>query len=229
MLIILAVLPPLYLIYRIYQMDSIEKEPRDLMLGLFIFGALSTIPAGLLEHFGESWIISGLMNGMPKTAKLFVMFFFIVAWAEEGCKHFFLKRKTWNHPAFDYCFDAVVYAVVVSLGFAALENIFYVYEYGIQGALMRAVTAIPGHCIFGIFMGYYYGQAKMAQRRGQVGLEKRMQFNSLFIPIILHGFYDFAASMGNDLWVIGFFVYVIILDVIAIKSIKKYAAQDMRI
>ena len=222
----MAVIPPLYLIYRVYKLDSIEREPTDLIIKLLIFGVLSVIPTAIIEQLLDNFLVNGICAGLPQTQKLAVQFFIAVAWVEEGWKHFFLKRGSWNHPAFDFRFDAIVYSVVVSLGFAALENIMYVMQYGVQGALIRAVTAIPGHCIFGIFMGHYYGMAKMAQRRGQTGLEKRMQFMSLFIPIILHGFYDFAASMGNELWSIAFIAYIIILDIFAIRSIKRFASED---
>ena len=82
---------------------------------------------------------------------------------EEGGKYFVLKHKTWRHPAFNYTFDAVVYAVTAALGFAVAENILYVMDGGVGVALLRAAVAVPGHAFDGVFMGYYYGIAKTAQ------------------------------------------------------------------
>ena len=72
---------------------------------------------------------------------------------EEGSKFFFLYRFTWKDKAFNYRFDGIVYAVFVSLGFAALENVFYVFNYGTGVALQRALLTIPGHMSFAVYMG----------------------------------------------------------------------------
>ena len=93
------------------------------------------------------------------------MYFGVVAFSEEGAKYFLLKRRTWNSAAFNCQFDGVVYAVFVSLGFALWENISYVLMYGLSTALVRAVTAVPGHACFGVFMGVWYGLAKRLHGR----------------------------------------------------------------
>lgn len=155
--------------------------------------------------------------------------FVCVALIEECCKYFFLKKGSWNHPAFDYCFDAIVYSVVVSLGFAAIENIMYVFQNGLHVALLRAVTAIPGHTIFGIFMGHYYGMAKMKERLGDLSASASYRRKAVFVPVCLHGFYDFTASMQSTLMTGVFFIFIIFMDIIAIRSIKDYSKRDMHI
>ena len=84
-----------------------------------------------------------------------ILYFVIVAIAEESSKYFFLKKRTWNNPEFNCQYDGVVYAVFVSLGFALWENINYVLSYGFSTAIVRAITAIPGHACFGVFMGVF--------------------------------------------------------------------------
>lgn len=93
--------------------------------------------------------------------------FVIVAIAEESSKYFFLKKRTWNNPEFNCQYDGVVYAVFVSLGFALWENINYVLSYGFSTAIVRAITAIPGHACFGVFMGVFYGLARKQYNRGK--------------------------------------------------------------
>ena len=149
------------------------------------------------------------------------------------------KDGSWHDVNFDYCFDAIVYSVVVSLGFAAVENIFYVFDYGAHVALIRAVTAIPGHAIFGIFMGHYYGQAKMQEKietyykmigmpanTGNRESSKSLLKKSLFIPVMLHGFYDFTASQNEPVMTIVFYIFIIIMDVVAVKRINRYSRED---
>ncbi|MBQ6582772.1 MAG: PrsW family intramembrane metalloprotease [Mogibacterium sp.] len=198
-----AVIPPLYLLYVIYRMDKIEKEPASLILKLFVFGCVAVVPAALIE----SYVIEGLaMVVRPATIPfLLIENFLCVALVEELVKYLGLKLGSWRNPAFNYCFDGVVYAVTVSLGFAAAENIGYVASYGISVAVTRALTAIPGHCIFGIFMGYYYGMAKYAASHGDKGRASTYRVLAVVMPMIIHGFYDFCASSGYDLLIRVFF------------------------
>ena len=96
-----------------------------------------------------------------------IMYFGIVAFSEEGAKYFLLRRRSWHSAAFNCQFDGVVYAVFVALGFALWENISYVLMYGLSTALVRAVTAVPGHACFGVFMGVWYGLAKRLTAQGK--------------------------------------------------------------
>lgn len=227
LLLLAAVIPPIFLMYKIYKIDKVEKEPLGLILKLFLFGVLITIPAGYIESFFEG--IIGIVLAEKSFVYRLILNFLIVAWTEEGLKHFALKRGSWRNISFDYRFDAIVYSVAVTLGFAAYENIGYVFSYGFSNAVGRALTAVPAHCIFGIFMGYYYGMAKYYAVRKAWRRESFYQFLSLFIPVIMHGFYDFAAgSTGNQLTAI-FFVYIIVMDVIAYIMVLRLSKHDTRL
>ncbi|MBR0373997.1 MAG: PrsW family intramembrane metalloprotease [Mogibacterium sp.] len=227
LLLILALAPPLVLLYRVYKLDKIEKEPPKLIAKLFLFGVLSTIPAA----FAENFLINGLVRVMSpySYAFIFVENFFCVALVEELVKYVGLKLGSWKHPAFDYCFDGVVYAVTTSLGFAALENVLYVLQYGVSNALTRAVLSIPGHCIFGIFMGYYYGMAKYGAVHGFTAKSKQFLRLAIIVPMTLHGIYDFCLSTGSDIFIYIFLAYVVVLDIFAIRSIRKFSKSDTRL
>lgn len=84
---------------------------------------------------------------------LFLAYFVVPGFIEEGIKYRVLLRRTWNEPNFNYRFDGVVYAVFVSLGFAAVENVMYVLTSGFSTAVARAIFSIPGHAMFGVVMG----------------------------------------------------------------------------
>ena len=229
LLLIAAIVPPLFLLYQIYKMDKIEREPLGLIIKLLFFGVLSVIPTAFVETVLNSVIVQGLFAGMTGVLVRAIEYFICVALVEEGFKYLFLKLGSWRNRNFDYCFDAVVYSVAVSLGFALFENIGYVSQFGIQVAGLRAVTAIPGHCIFGIFMGHYYGLAKMAEADGNEAVKRSMLKKALWVPILLHGFYDFAASSPSATMTLVFFAFIIVVDVIAYRQIKAYAAADTRV
>ncbi len=226
-LLAVALLPPLFLMYEVYHMDKVDKEPKGLILKLFLLGVAITIPASFVENALDGLIMSLLYVSRP--VYLLVENFIGVALVEEGFKYLVLKKGSWKHPAFNYTFDGIVYAVAVSIGFAALENLLYVFQYGMTTALVRAVTSIPGHCIFAIYMGVGFSLAKKAESLGNIA-EMNMQLrHAILIPTILHGFYDYSASMGNSLWTMIFLVFIIVLDVMAIRKIRKMERQDERI
>ncbi|MCQ2373804.1 MAG: PrsW family glutamic-type intramembrane protease [Phascolarctobacterium sp.] len=221
-----AVLPGLFLVWYVYEQDKIEKEPRDLLLKLFFFGALTVFIAMVVE----SGLVSGLALLVNKKSLLFALIenFLCVALVEEFVK-FNVLKKTWNHPAFDYRFDGIVYAVVVGMGFAVLENIFYVYEHGMSVAIMRAFTSLPGHCVFAIYMGYYYGEAKLcATQKGGRGVEANLK-QALWIPTLLHGFYDFCLSAGDAMLIMILIVFVVALDIRAYNTLKASSARDVHL
>ena len=223
-----ALLPPLFLMWKVYQNDTIEKEPTGLLVKIFVFGMISTIPAVILETIGQT-VLEGVL-GIPQ-GRVFnlLMFFIVVAGAEELVKYFAMKLPTWRNENFNYVFDGVVYGVTAALGFAALENVLYVLDTGLSTAGIRAWTAIPLHCIAGIFMGHYYGIAKAAERWGDRKVKNRMLRRSILIPMLIHGAYDFIASDESPLLVFVFFAYIIVLDVLAYRSLKSYSQHDVNL
>ena len=223
----LAIIPGIILIVQVYRQDKIEKEPIGLLVKCLILGALTVISAIALETLGE-YIIEGIFE-YPSRFTVALDCFLVVALAEEGGKYFVLKLGTWKHKAFNFRFDGIVYAVCVSMGFAIVENIFYVIDGGVTTALMRALTAVPGHCIFAVFMGHFYGEAKVCEARGNIKGMDRYQRLALWVPVLIHGFYDFCLSVETISATLTFFVFIIGLDVFAIHKIKQYSMEDMPI
>lgn len=224
-LIVLAVLPGFFLVYKVNKMDTIEKEPTGLLVKLFIGGVLSTIFAYIMESIGS--VILDLLFSPYSVLYNVLMYFVVVAAVEEFGKYFVLKKLTWNHPAFNYRYDAIVYAVCVSMGFAIFENIEYALAYGWLNTLVRAVTAIPAHCIFAIYMGHYFGQAKYYESIDQPAACDFQRKLAFFVPVLLHGFYDYIATSADSYSTLIFFVFIIVLDIVAYKRIKRASAEDI--
>lgn len=223
-----ALLPPLFLMWKVYQNDTIEKEPTGLLIKIVIFGMISTIPAMILEMIGQTVMDAAL--GIPQ-GRLYnlIMYFIVVAGAEELVKYLAMKIPTWKNENFNYVFDGVVYGVASALGFAALENLLYVLDGGLATAGMRALTSIPIHCICGVYMGHYYGIAKAADYNGEKAICAKMKRRAFLIPILIHGAYDFIVSDPEEALILLFLIYVIVIDIFAIRSLKKYSKFDVRI
>lgn len=229
-LLLAALVPAAFLMVQVYRLDRIENEPAGLLLKLALFGALSGLAAGAIEGALTRVLDVTLGGGM---LRLMLENFLAVALVEEACKRWVVLKFAWRHPAFDYRFDAVVYCVFSALGFAALENILYVAEYGFAVAVSRALLSVPGHCFFAVYMGIYLGQAKMAERAMQwyyieLPDESPGQYlrASLLVPTLLHGFWDFSLSVGGGLMTVLFYLFVLAFFIDAYRKLRFAAGSD---
>lgn len=222
-LIIAAVIPAVLLLIFVYCNDRLEKEPWRLLRTLLFQGIIATSLAAFTERLGGE-LLSRLMP--TDTAQFLVVYYFlVVALSEEGFKYLLLKSRTWNSPEFNCQFDGVVYAMFVSLGFALWENIDYVVMFGFQAALIRAITAVPGHAAFGVFMGVWYGLARRVENWGDPVKAKKCRRTALLLPTALHGLYDLIASLENwPEWV--FIVFILGLFITSFTMINKLSRQD---
>ena len=221
-LTIAAIIPAIFLMVMVYKADKLDKEPTGLLVKLVFLGIISTVIAVVLETIGQ-YILSPLNpNSLIYNV---LMYFGVVAFSEEWAKYVVLKKGTWKHPAFNCMFDGVVYSVFVGLGFALWENIQYVAMYGLQTALVRAVTAVPGHCCFAVFMGIWYGMAKRYEYAGEFAKAKQARKMSVVMPAIMHGIYDFIATWEGGIGLI-FLIFVIIMFVWASRLVKTMSRDD---
>ena len=179
----LAIAPGVAISAYIIFKDEYNREPRKHLIISFLLGTLSIIPAMLLElpiSFTEQSLFFQSTLGNALKA------YFMVALPEEACKYFMLKKYAYRQPEYDEPFDGIVYAVMVGMGFATVENIIYVYEYGVATGVVRMFLAVPAHATFAIIMGYFMGKAKFSQKR-----ETYLLLAGLFWAVAFHGSYDF--------------------------------------
>ena len=211
MIILLASLAPVFIIlFYIYFRDKYDKEPLGLLVKSVVSGMLAVIPIIFIER-----LLMGITPAFGKVAAAAYHAFVVAGTTEELFKFIALYLLVWRNPNFNEKFDGIVYAVFVSLGFAAVENVIYVMDSGYQTAMVRAITAVPAHAIFGVTMGYYLGIARMYSE-----LRKEYLGKALLIPILLHGIYDFILMVEVDWLLILFIPYVIYLYGAGLKKMK---------
>jgi RsiW-degrading membrane proteinase PrsW (M82 family) len=203
----MALAPAIAIALFVYFKDKYEKEPVGVLVACFIFGVLICFPAGIwnsgiFEVFGFD--LDAKDNKMLTS---FFMAFFVVGLGEETLKYLVLILYAYRKESFNEPFDGIVYAVMVSLGFAALENIFYVMEGGMGVAILRMFTAVPMHAGFAVIMGYYVGLAKF-YKGSAASREKSLK--GLFYAVLLHGFYDFVLFQ-DDLPLLGLLIFPMII------------------
>lgn len=185
----------LLLIY-VYQKDR-HKEPLSFLFLLFVIGMIS---AGC--SLFSSILCTPIIEFFQKNHLTFLNLLFFTGGFEEGWKWIFLYTICFKNKNYEESFDMIVYSVWISLGFAFLENIFYVWDHEWMVALLRNLFAIPAHACYGILMGYYLTLYRKNQKK------KKYLFASLFLPIFLHGLYDYflLAKPTYMLFVFLFFV-----------------------
>ena len=223
-LIAAAVVPAVILLFYIYRADRLDKEPLRLLLSLILLGVISTGLALVTERLGLAWTAARYPE--DGRTRALIENFVVVALSEEGFKYLLLWVRTWRDPEFNCQFDAVVYAVFVSLGFALWENISYVLEYGFSTAMIRAVTAVPGHACFGVFMGAWYGLAKRYYCYGKQAQSKFCRWLAVLLPALLHGAYDYIATSEGTASGLYFAAFVAVLFVISFLLIRKLSRKD---
>ena len=222
--VLAAVVPAVVLMRYVYRQDRVDREPPRLLGGLALQGVYAALAAIVLETLGQSVLNALVSQDNPRHVVLTA--FLVVAVVEEGTKFFFLYRKTWRDPNFNYRFDAIVYAVFVSLGFAAFENVKYVFSYGLSVALPRAILAIPGHMGFAVFMGWFYGRAKLRSDLGD-GLGARVNLALGYLAaVFLHGMYDTCCMTGTARSTLVFAAVVAVLYLAVFRLIRREARND---
>lgn len=222
--VLAAVLPAIFLMRYIYRQDTVEKEPGGLLVSLIFMGVLAALAAIVLEGVAQSALDTVVGRNSPVYTILLA--FLVVAVVEEGTKLFFLKKRTWRSPHFNFRFDGVVYSVFVSLGFAAFENIQYVFRYGMSVVVPRALLAIPGHMGFAVFMGVFYGRAKLCENYGDHAGKKLNLGAGYLMAVVLHGFYDTCAMLGSARAMAVFLTFVVVMYFVVIRLIRRESRMD---
>jgi RsiW-degrading membrane proteinase PrsW (M82 family) len=212
-LILAAIAPAFLIIIFIYVKDKYEKEPKRVMLYSFLLGAIvSVFISTVLYVFFDYFLPLPDDNNIGQQ---FIKAFFVVALIEEFSKYVIVRYYSQPRKAFNEPFDGIVYAVIVSMGFAMVENLIYVFQGGWEVALIRAFTAVPAHATFGVLMGYFMGKAKFNGKRIADNLI------GLSLAILFHGVYDFFLFIKfiPGIW-IGAFISLIVAIILSRRAIR---------
>ncbi|MDP2923603.1 MAG: PrsW family glutamic-type intramembrane protease [Candidatus Omnitrophota bacterium] len=177
--VIVAVAPVAALIIYFYHKDKYDKEPLSLLIKAFFGGFFVTFLVLIVQLI----LTFALAQTKGVILRIFLFSFVIAAIIEEGFKFLVFRLLIYKNKEFNEPYDGILYAVMISLGFATLENLCYVilfyFKLGLVGmfsvGLQRAILAVPMHALAGVLMGYYFGMAKFTP------LEKVHPVRNLFL------------------------------------------------
>lgn len=204
-LFIIAVTPALIFMFTIYLTDRADREPAKLLLLTFLFGALAVIPSLFVE---EMLVRLNFFSGLSQA---FFNAFIVAGMTEEFFKRLVVLKIPYRTSYFNEKLDGIVYAVFASLGFATVENIMYVvftYTNNPFIGLYRGIFSVPAHGVFGITMGYYLSLSRfdIDKRRKASNMRK-----SFWMPVLLHGIFDFILMAGIEELTLLFVPYVVFI------------------
>lgn len=203
-----AIAPGIAIMSYFYLRDSLEPEPISMVIRSFIFGMLLVIPIMVLQYIMQTewnWR-SGVVAEIIQSAVV-----------EEFFKWMVIFFTAYKHMEFDEPYDGIVYAVAVSLGFATLENLFYLIINGLNIAFWRALLPVSSHALFAVWMGYYLGRAKFSQKKEQ---EKLFLWLSISLPIGLHALYN-AIFLSIQNWLVVIVPFMLVLWWQGLKKVQR--------
>ena len=191
---------PLSIVFAVIYSDRF-REPADLVIKTFVAGIIICFPAAELNNLIIPSYEYAYRAGLTEEILKFLVLYFYIR-----------PKSAFNEPM-----DAIVYGVVVSLGFATFENISYVYMGGFENdsfsiAIMRAVSAIPLHATCGIIMGYFFGLYAFTN-------SKNFLIKSLIFPIAIHATYNFLTLYDF------FFLYFLVIVMIYARGLHTEFAE----
>ena len=183
-----AVAPPLMILS--YWTGKVSGSWRsEAVWSAFFLGAVGTVGAAILE-FGIGFLGSslGTFAATPPVAASAAKALFVAAIPEESIKLFILVALAEKNVDVRRFQDIIVLGLAVSLGFATLENFFYVTSAGDWKTIagLRALTSVPSHGIDGLAMGALLASARLDGLKGALPTK-----SVLLVPVLLHAAYDF--------------------------------------
>lgn len=207
-LLVISIAPALSIAFAVYMSDIYEKEPISLLLKTFFLGALMVIPVLVIEN---ALLIFNIFPGILGIAYIS---FVVAGFTEEYFKRSVVLKYIYRDKNFNERLDGIVYSVFSALGFAVVENILYIvfrFNENMYIGLYRGILSVPAHAVFGVTMGYYISLAKFCRDCNNEEDRKKYLRKSLYVPIVLHGVFNFILLSEIPLLNIVFIPYFIYL------------------
>jgi RsiW-degrading membrane proteinase PrsW (M82 family) len=214
----LALGPVVALLFFFWVKDRYERDPLKYLLITLGAGVVSAIPVVVVEML---WVLPSYEISALTTGELAFVTFVAVGLTEEFFKAlaFFIPvywSKHFNEP-----YDGIMYGVAAALGFAGIENVMYVLMGGVPAAFIRAITAVPAHAMFGLFIGYFAGRAKFAKRKW---VKPFLILTGFLIAVFLHGLYDLIAMWPYHhlawLWLFPLLAVMVVVSLLLIRNAR---------
>ena len=193
-----------------YHAQRYKKVYLPLLLVLFLGGMACGMLALVLNHAVEKYTLFWPEAPLPQIIVLGKSipllssgFWFLVGINEEFSKLLVLLAVVFPSRHLEDSFDGILYAAIVSVGFATMENFYYLDQFGVAVVATRTVITIPAHAFMSVPMGYFVAKSRIAldfskEIKFRYFLPMATIFQGWLISAFLHGLYDFFLSLKME-------------------------------
>lgn len=165
----MAGIPAVFWLGFFYLMDRHEPEPKQLVVGVCVLGALI---AGPLADFVQYQAVPPTaleLHGLdPLSLDRVIYAILIAGLAQEMCKYAVVRYTVYLSHEFDEPMDGIVYMMACGTGFAVWVNYHRLSGQGhsvyLSTAAAQAVVTTLAHASFAGALGYVMGRAKFSRR-----------------------------------------------------------------
>ena len=210
-----------------YLRKDVHPEPNRMIIKIFFFGMLATLPIIAFTVLAEIFNFSKTINNfLSSSIYLRILYIFIgIALIEEFLKYLVVKGKVLSNPELDEPTDVILYMIIAALGFAALENLLYLFptlssvSYTAVYSGARFIGATFLHALCSGAFGYF-----LALSIYKTDKRRMFLFIGLFIASFLHGLYNF--SIMEMTGILSLLIPIVILICLAI--FLSFAFKDLK-
>ena len=206
----IVIIPGMLWWWLFYNFQRYKYVHIPLLIILFLGGMGSGFLALFLNHIIEKYTIF-----WPGAKGFYItvfgenisivssVFWFLIGLNEEFAKLIVLLVFVFQSIHLEEKFDGILFTVIVSLGFAVMENFYYLDHYGITVVIMRTIITIPAHAFMSVPMGYFLAKSRQkldSKKRSKFVIYSSMLllFGGWIFSSFLHGFYDFLLSLNME-------------------------------
>lgn len=222
-LLLLSIAPAVSIAVAVYMSDRFEREPIPLLLKTLLLGAVMVIPTLGVER------ALLLLNIFPGTLGVLYISFIVAGFTEEFFKRAVVLNYIYRNENFNERLDGIVYSVFSALGFAVVENILYIvfkFSNNAYVGLYRGILSVPAHAVFGVTMGYYISLAKFCKECRNEEDRKKYLRKSLYVPVLLHGTFNFILMSESPFYSILFIPYLLYLWKSSQRKMDQYILES---
>jgi protease PrsW len=215
-LVMIALAPCVLWLWIIYKKDKYAPEPLWLVIRTFLVGAGMAIPAALIEYV---LLPTSLQENLTLASAAYQAFL-VAGVTEEAVKFLAVRSTVYKSVHFEEPSDGLVYAAAAALGFAALENVFYLLSYGWATILVRGLSSNLGHVLFSCLWGYPLALTKLGRLKSRVWV-----WLGWLAAVLAHGIFDFLLMRSNGYsWLaIPFFVAMLVIFLLMFRHANKHS------
>ncbi len=193
LLVVASFAPGVFWLWFFLRTDKVHPSPKRLVISTFFLGMVWTLPAGLIN---TAFLSDEVLNDTATLTGVAAGMLLVVGPVEETSKFLAVRFGAYRTRYFEDPVHGLVYASAAALGFASLENLLYVSQFGVGVMIVRAPLSTVAHLVFSSLWGYGLG---VHQRSGRT--RRPFVLATLAAAAVLHATFNIAAFSPGYIWV----------------------------